>query len=49
MWKLPAWLADSGKVFPVEPLVAALLAAYNPHTTGSGLRWGDLAVLAAGA
>jgi len=44
---LPHWLADIGKVFPVEPLAAALLAAYNPHTTGSGLRWGDLAVLAA--
>jgi ABC-2 type transport system permease protein len=44
---LPSWLADIGKVFPVEPLVAALLAAYNPHTTGSGLRWGDLAVVAA--
>jgi hypothetical protein len=28
-------------------LAAALLAAYNPHTTGSGLQWGDLAVLAA--
>ncbi len=45
--ELPSWLADIGKVFPVEPLAAALLAAYNPHTTGSGLRWGDLAVLAA--
>jgi len=44
---LPSWLADIGKAFPVEPLAAALLAAYNPHTTGSGLRWGDLAVLAA--
>jgi len=44
--ELPGWLADIGKVFPVEPLVAALLAAYNPHTTGSGFRWGDLAVLA---
>jgi ABC-2 type transport system permease protein len=44
---LPTWLADIGKVFPVEPLATALLAAYNPHTTGSGLRWGDLAVLAA--
>jgi len=36
---LPRWLADIGKVFPVEPLAAAVLAAYNPHTTGSGLRW----------
>jgi ABC-2 type transport system permease protein len=45
--ELPAWLADIGKVFPVEHLVAALLAAYSPHTTGSGFRWADLAVLAA--
>jgi ABC-2 type transport system permease protein len=45
--ELPGWLAGTGKVFPVEHLVAALLAAYNPHTTGSGFRWGDLAVLAA--
>jgi ABC-2 type transport system permease protein len=44
---LPAWLADIGKLFPVQHLTAALLAAYNPHTAGSGLRWGDLAVLAA--
>jgi ABC-2 type transport system permease protein len=44
--ELPGWLASIGKVFPVEHLNAALLAAYNPHTTGSGLRWGDLAVLA---
>jgi len=44
---LPSWLASIGKVFPVEHLVAALLAAYNPYTTGSGMRWGDLAVLAA--
>jgi ABC-2 type transport system permease protein len=45
--ELPTWLADIGKVFPVQPLAAALLAAYNPHTTGSGFRWGDLGVLAA--
>jgi len=44
---LPSWLAGIGKIFPVEHLAAALLAAYNPHTTGSGMRWGDLAVLAA--
>jgi ABC-2 type transport system permease protein len=45
--ELPGWLAGLGKVFPVQHLAAALLAAYNPHTTGTGLRWGDLAVLAA--
>jgi ABC-2 type transport system permease protein len=44
---LPSWLADIGDVFPVHPLVAALLAAYNPHTLGSGLSWSDLAELAA--
>ena len=45
--ELPHWLIDIGKIFPVRALADALLAAYNPHTTGSGLRWGDLAVLAA--
>ena len=44
---MPTWLIDVGKIFPVRALADALLAAYNPHTTGSGLRWGDLAVLAA--
>jgi ABC-2 type transport system permease protein len=44
---LPAWLARIGYVFPVHPLAAALLEAYNPHTTGSGLNWGYLAILAA--
>jgi ABC-2 type transport system permease protein len=45
--ELPGWLAGIGYVFPVHPLVAALLTAYNPHTTGSGLDWGYLAMLAA--
>lgn len=45
--ELPRWLADIGYVFPVHPLAAALLSAYNPHTTGSGLNWGYLAILAA--
>jgi ABC-2 type transport system permease protein len=47
MSELPSWLAYIGYVFPVHPLVAALLAAYNPYTTGSGLNWGYLAILAA--
>ena len=45
--ELPHWLIDVGRIFPVRALADALLTAYNPHTTGSGLRWGDLAVLAA--
>jgi len=44
---LPTWLADIGKVFPVHALAAALLAAYNPHTLGSGLSWTDLGILLA--
>jgi ABC-2 type transport system permease protein len=45
--ELPHWLIDVGKVFPVHALADSLLAAYNPHTVGSGLNWVDLAVLAA--
>jgi ABC-2 type transport system permease protein len=45
--ELPRWLAGIGYVFPVHPLVAALLTAYNPHTTGAGLNWGYLAILGA--
>jgi ABC-2 type transport system permease protein len=45
--ELPSWLARIGYVFPIHPLAAALLEAYNPHTTGSGLNWGYLAILAA--
>ena len=44
---LPHWLADIGSIFPVHALTDALLAIYNPHTAGAGLRRGDLAILAA--
>jgi ABC-2 type transport system permease protein len=44
---LPPWLVHVGDLFPVRPLAAALLAAYNPHTAGSGMRWSDLAILLA--
>jgi len=43
--ELPNWLQDVGKVFPVHALNDALLTAYNPHTTGLGFNWADLAVL----
>jgi ABC-2 type transport system permease protein len=45
--ELPHWLVDVGAIFPVRPFASAVLAAYNPHTTGSGFNWGDIAVLAA--
>lgn len=44
---LPHWLLNIAAVFPVRHLATALLAAYNPHTPGTGVRWGDLAVIAA--
>jgi ABC-2 type transport system permease protein len=44
---LPHWLADVGEVFPVRHLANALLAAYNPHTTGLGFAGLDLLIVAA--
>jgi ABC-2 type transport system permease protein len=44
---LPHWLADVAGVFPVKHLANALLAAYNPHTTGLGFAGQDLLVVAA--
>lgn len=44
---LPHWLADLADVFPVRHLAAALLVAYNPHTTGSGFAGQDLLIVAA--
>jgi ABC-2 type transport system permease protein len=43
---LPGWLVDVADVFPVRHLAAALLAAYNPHTSGSGFAGGHLLVVA---
>jgi ABC-2 type transport system permease protein len=43
---LPRWLVDVAAVFPVRHLAAALLVAYNPHTTGAGFAGADLAVVA---
>jgi ABC-2 type transport system permease protein len=44
---LPHWLADIGEIFPVRHLADALLAAYNPHTTGLGFAGPDLLIVAA--
>jgi len=44
---LPHWLVDVADVFPVRHLAAALLVAYNPHTTGAGFATGDLLLVAA--
>ena len=43
---LPQWLQHVAAVFPVRHLASALLAVYNPNAAATGIRWGDLAILA---
>ena len=43
----PVWLGLAGDIFPVKHLSIALQAAFNPFEEGSGLRLGNLAVIAA--
>lgn len=42
---LPHWMVEIADVFPVRHLAAALLTAYNPHTTGAGFAGYDLLVV----
>lgn len=44
---LPHWLLNVADVFPVRHLAAALLTAYNPHTSGAGFAGTDLLIVAA--
>ncbi len=43
----PAWLNNLASVFPIKHLAEALLNAFEPSTTGAGIEWVDLAVVAA--
>jgi ABC-2 type transport system permease protein len=43
---LPTWMIDIADIFPVRHLAAALLTAYNPHTTGAGFAGYDLLIVA---
>jgi len=43
----PEWLTDVASVFPVRHLAEALLDAFDPRTTGAGIAWGHLGVVAA--
>jgi ABC-2 type transport system permease protein len=45
--QLPRWLVDVANIFPVRHLSAALLSAYNPHTTGAGFAGTHLLIVAA--
>ena len=44
---LPSWLLDIGRVFPVYHLAQACWTPFNPATSGLGIAWTDLAVVAA--
>ena len=41
----PAWLVDVANVLPLHHMVQAFGGAFDPHTSGWGFAWGDLAVL----
>jgi ABC-2 type transport system permease protein len=43
----PGWVVSIAHFFPLSHLVDAFYGTFNPHTAGSGLAWGHLAVLAA--
>ena len=43
---LPTWLRDVAEVFPVQHLADGLHRAFDPATTGAGIVWTDLGVLA---
>jgi ABC-2 type transport system permease protein len=43
---MPKWLVDIAKVFPIRPLADALQYAFDPRTTGGGIRGQDLRTLA---
>jgi ABC-2 type transport system permease protein len=41
----PEWVTKLADFFPLKHLVDAFYGTFNPHTTGTGFAWGDLAVL----
>jgi ABC-2 type transport system permease protein len=45
--QIPDWMNSVAGVFPLKPLFDAILHAFNPTTTGAGVSWGDLGVVAA--
>jgi ABC-2 type transport system permease protein len=45
----PDWITTLAGFFPIKHLVDAFYGTFNPHASGSGFAWGDLAVLAAWA
>ena len=43
---MPHWLRQIAQLFPVHALADAFQYAFNPHTTGAGIRGADLRTLA---
>jgi len=43
---LPTWLRDIARVFPVQHLADGLHHPFDPATTGTGIVWSDIGVLA---
>ena len=43
---MPKWLLDIARVFPIRPLADLLQYAFDPRTTGSGLKAVDIRTLA---
>jgi ABC-2 type transport system permease protein len=44
--QIPSWLHHVAQIFPVEHLANGLHHAYDPATTGIGIVWSDIGVLA---
>ena len=42
----PGWLNHVAEVFPIKHLAEALLEAFDPRTTGAGIAWGHLGIVA---
>jgi ABC-2 type transport system permease protein len=45
--EIPSGVLQVADLFPVRHFFEAFFAAWDPNTTGAGLEWGDLAVVAA--
>jgi len=45
--EIPASMQDVANLFPIKHIFEALLRAFEPTTVGSGIAWGQLAVIAA--
>jgi len=43
--RLPRWMQDVAKVFPVQHLADGLHHAFDPATRGTGIVWSDIGVL----